>query len=435
MEPAMFEGVLDSLTHVPALARFAIALIVFLIVPALCRRVWLPAVVGLLAAGVVLGPHGLYLTPKNPAVSSFFAEIGKLLLMFFAGLEIDLVQFQRVRRRSLAFGMASFGLPLVMGIALGKIFGYGWLSAILIGSVFASHTLLGYPIVQRLGLVRNEAVTVTIGATIFTDVAALLLVAICIPIHTAGFSTSAFLVQLLQLAVYVFVVLFGLSKVAHYLLVRLDAKKDGQLLAMLLIVVIAAIGAEAIHLEGIIGAFLAGLAVNRAVEHSSAKAELEFLGNTLFIPAFFVTIGFLIDVRVFGATIATNLALVCAIVVTPIVAKWIAAIATQKGLGYTRDEGHIMWALALPQVAATLAVALTAYQAKDADGNSLIDEPILNSVLVLVVVSSVLGPVLTEVFGKRMVAEKEKAASATGMGARGMGPSVAVATAQTTPAI
>jgi hypothetical protein len=189
-EPPMFEGVLESLTHEPSLARFAIALIVFLIVPALCRRVWLPAVVGLLAAGVVLGPHGLHLSPKNPAVSNFFADIGKLLLMFFAGLEIDLTQFQRVRNRSLAFGVASFGLPLIMGIALGKIFGYDWLSALLIGSVFASHMLLGYLIVQRLGLVRTESVTVTIGATIFTDVAALLVVAICIPIHTAGFSTS-----------------------------------------------------------------------------------------------------------------------------------------------------------------------------------------------------------------------------------------------------
>jgi Kef-type K+ transport system membrane component KefB len=329
----VFEGVLESLTHVPSLARFAIALIVFLIVPALCRRVWLPAVVGLLAAGVVLGPHGLHLAPKNPAVVNFFAEIGKLLLMFFAGLEIDLTQFQRVLNRALGFGVASFGIPLLMGVALGKVFGYGWLSALLIGSVFASHTLLGYSIVQRLRLVRNEAVTVTIGATIFTDIAALLVVAVCIPIHTAGFSTSAFLVQLLELAIYVLVVLMGLSQAAHYLLARLHAKKDGQLLAMLLIVAIAAIGAEAIHLEGIIGAFLAGLAVNRAVEHSSAKAELEFLGNTLFIPAFFVTIGFLIDVRVFGTTIAGNLALVCAIVATPVFAKWVAGFGTQKCRG------------------------------------------------------------------------------------------------------
>jgi Kef-type K+ transport system membrane component KefB len=384
------------------MARFGIALIVFLMVPALCRRIHLPAVVGLLAAGVVLGPHALAVAPKHSQTAEFFAELGKLLLMFFAGLEIDLTQFNQVRRRALIFGMASFGLPLLMGFGVGLAFGYAWLAALTIGSIFASHTLLGYPIVQNLGLVRNEAVTVTIGATIFTDVAALLVVAICLPIHTTGFSATAFITQVVQLAIYVPVVLFVLSKAAQLVMTHLHAKKDGQLLAMLLIVIIAAIGAEAIQLEGIIGAFLAGLAVNRAIEHSEGKEVLEFLGNTLFIPAFFVTIGFLIDMQIFVNTIAGNLGLVCAIVATPIVAKLVAGVATQKAFGYSRNEGMMMWALALPQVAATLAVALTAFEAMDANGNRLIDEPILNSVLVLVVVTSVLGPVLTEVFGKRM---------------------------------
>ncbi len=400
----MLGGFLESMTRLPILARFAITLTVILTLPHLCQRVRLPAVVGLLLAGVVFGPSGLHIAPEHSEVAHFFAEIGKLLLMFFAGLEIDLTQFQRVRNRSLVYGLASFGTPLALGVALGRLFGYGWLSALLIGSVFASHTLLGYPIVQRMKLVRNEAVTVTIGATIFTDVAALLVVAICIPIHSTGFSTKAFSIQVLQLAIYVPVVLLGFSRAAHFLIGKFHASKDGQFLIMLLIVALAAIGAEAIHLEGIIGAFLAGLAVNRAVEHSQAKEELDFLGNTLFIPIFFITIGFLIDVRVFFNTIVQNLGLACGIVGTPILAKLLASVATQRGLGYTRDEGLIMWALSLPQVAATLAVALTAYQVKNAAGQRLIDEPVLNSVLVLVVVTSVLGPVLTERYGKRIVA-------------------------------
>jgi Kef-type K+ transport system membrane component KefB len=400
----MFDGFIETMTHLPILARFAITLMVILTLPPLCQWVRLPAVVGFLLAGVLFGPSGLQVAPKNSEVAHFFAEIGKLLLMFFAGLEIDLTQFQRVRNRSLAYGIASFATPLLCGVALGKFFGYGWLSALLIGSVFASHTLLGYPIVQRLKLVRNEAVTVTIGATIFTDVAALLVVAICIPIHTAGFSPSAFGLQLLQLAIYVPVVLLGLSSAAHFILAKMHASREGQFLVMLLTVAIAAVGAEAIHLEGIIGAFLAGLAVNRAVQHSEAKEQLEFLGNTLFIPVFFITIGFLIDVGVFLNTLAKNLPLVCGIVATPVLAKWLASVATQKRLGYSTDEGLIMWALSLPQVAATLAVALTAFQAKNADGASLIDEPVLNSVLVLVVVTSILGPVLTERYGDRMVA-------------------------------
>jgi Kef-type K+ transport system membrane component KefB len=403
----MFDGIFESLRHVPPLARFAIALMVFLTVPAFCRRIRLPGVVGLLAAGVLLGPSGANIAPKNSEVAQFFAEIGKLLLMFFAGLEIDITQFQRVRNRSMGFGAASFGLPLVLGVGLGLAFGYPWLSALLIGSVFASHTLLGYPIVQRLGLVRNEAVTVTIGATIFTDVAALLVVAVCLPIHTAGFSLKDFSIQVLELAIYIPVVLIVLSRAAHRLMARVHAKKEGQLLVMLLIVVVAAIGAEVIHLEGIIGAFLGGLAANRAIEKSEGKEVLELLGNALFIPAFFVTIGFLIDVRVFVDTIVNHLGLVCGIVVTPIVAKLIAGVVTQKCFGYTRDEGFIMWALALPQVAATLAVALTAYGTQDSSGTRLIDEPILNSVLVLVVVTSVLGPILTEVFGKRMAAARK----------------------------
>jgi Kef-type K+ transport system membrane component KefB len=400
----MFDGFLESMTQLPILARFALGLTIILTLPPLCQRVRLPGIVGLLLAGVVFGPNGLQVAPKHPEVADFFADIGKLLLMFFAGLEIDLTQFQRVRNRSLAYGVASFATPLALGTALGLLFGYGLLSALLIGSVFASHTLLGYPIVQRMKLVRNEAVTVTIGATIFTDVAALLVVAVCIPIHKAGFSPTAFAIQLLQLAIYVPVVLFVLSRVAHFLIEKFHASKDGQFLIMLLIMAIAAIGAEAIRLEGIIGAFLAGLAVNRAVEHSKAKEELEFLGNTLFIPIFFITIGYQIEVPVFLTTLGQNLGLVCAIVATPIVAKWIASVATQKRLGYSRDEGLIMWALSLPQVAATLAVAIAAYHAKDAAGNGLIDEPVRNSVLVLVVVTAILGPILTERYGKRMVA-------------------------------
>src|SRR5947209_8830924 len=319
----MLSGFLESLTRLPLMARFALAMAVILVVPALCRKVRLPSVVGLLLAGVVFGPNGLHVGPRSHEVAHFFADVGKLLLMFFAGLEIDLVLFRRTGHRSLAFGLATFALPLAGGVLAGLGFGYGWLAALLIGSLLASHTLLGYPIVQRLGLARDEAVTVTVGATLFTDVASLMILAVCIPIHVAGFSPTAFLAQLAELAVYVPVVVFGLGRLTEWLMPKVKTK-EGQFLVMLLVVAIAAVGAEAIHLEGIIGAFLAGLALNRAVEESRAKHELEFLGNTLFIPMSFITVGFLID------------------------------------------------------------------------------EPVLNSVIVLMVVTSVLGPILTELFGKRL---------------------------------
>jgi Kef-type K+ transport system membrane component KefB len=403
----MTDGVDESLIHLPLMARFAIALLLFLTIPPLCKRIRLPAAVGLLLAGVLLGPSGVHIAPQDGEVANFFADVGKLLLMFFAGLEIDLDHFLRVRNRSLTFGIATFAFPLVAGIIVGVVFGYTWIGALLIGSLLASHTLLGFPIVQELGIVRNEAVTVAIGATVFTDVASLLVLAICIPIHTTGFSTTTFVLQLLQLAIYVPVVLFGLGAAARLLMTRFEKSKEGQFLVVLLSVTVAAIGAEAIHLEGIIGAFLAGLALNRAVKHTQAKEELEFLGNSLFVPMFFVVVGFLINVRVFFETLVSHAALVSSIVLGLIVSKWIAAVASQKLLGYSRDEGLMMWSLSLPQVAATLAAALTAYEAKAADGIRLIDEPVLNSVIVLMVVTSLLGPILTEVFGKRLINASE----------------------------
>ena len=207
----------------------------------------------------------------------------------------------------------------------------------------------------------------TVGATIFTDVASLMILAVCIPIHVAGFSPRAFLLQLVELAVYVPLVLFGLGGLTRWLMPRVKSK-EGQFLVMLLVVTIAAIGAEAIHLEGIIGAFLAGLALNRAVQDSQAKHELEFLGNTLFIPMFFITVGFLIDVRVFAKTIVAHSGLVVAIVGGLIASKLLAALLARRAFGYSLNQGLVMWSLSLPQVAATLAAALVAFEARNAAG-------------------------------------------------------------------
>ena len=358
----MFERLQESLTQLPLLARFAFAMTVFLTVPALCKRIHLPAVVGLLAAGVIFGPHGLQVGPKHNEVAEYFAEVGKLLLMFFAGLEIDVQQFQRTRNRSLIFGLATFSLPLAAGFAVGMGFGYGWIGALLIGSLLASHTLLGYPIVQRLGLVRNEAVTVTIGATIFTDIASLMVLAICIPIHMSGFSPVAFILQLVQLAVYVPLVLFGLRAR------RPPPDGTNERLQGGPIPRHALGGGGGWHWgrDDQSGRhhrrFLAGLALNRAVHHSPAKAELEFLGNTLFIPVFFVTVGFLINPRVFVESTITNLGLVSSIVLGLIFAKLLAALIATRAFHYAKYEGLIMWSLSLPQVAATLAAALVAYE-------------------------------------------------------------------------
>jgi Kef-type K+ transport system membrane component KefB len=408
----------EPIVHLPLLARFAIVLAIFLLVPPLCRRLRVPAGVGLLLAGVALGPSGLHTLPKAAPVAEFFAEIGKLLLMFFAGLEIDLSQFRRTGSRSLVFGCLTFSVPFATGTGVGVLAGYGWLSAVLIGSLMASHTLLGFPIVQRMKLVTDEAVAVTIGGTIFTDLASLLVLAICLPVHTSGFSVSAFSIQIAELMAYVALVFFGLSALGRWLIERMGDSKERQVTLILLIVALAGVGAEVINLEAIIGAFLAGLAINRALNHSVVKEQVGFLGDTLFIPMFFVCIGFLIDVRVFLETLVSRTGLVVGIVGGLIAAKFIAAQLTRRLFGYSRSQGRLIWSLSLPQVAATLAAALVAFETKNAAGDRLIDQAAINTVLVLVVVTSILGPILTEHFGRQRLAEQNDSATSAVIRAR-----------------
>jgi Kef-type K+ transport system membrane component KefB len=402
----------EPIVHLPLLVRFSIVLAIFLLVPPVCRRLRIPPGVGLLMAGVALGPSGLHTLPKAAPVAEFFAEIGVLLLMFFAGLEIDLSQFRRTGVRSLAFGALTFSIPMVVGMGVGVLAGFGWLAAVLIGSLMASHTLLGFPIVQRMMLVTDEAVAVTIGGTVFTDLASLLVLAVCLPIHSSGFSTSAFAVLIGELVVYVLLVFICLRAVGPWLIQRFGDSKERQVTLILLIIALAGFGAEAINLEPIIGAFLAGLAINRALNHTEAKRHLEFLGNTLFLPMFFVSIGFLIDVGVFLQTLRGNTGLVVGIVGGLISAKFVAALLTQRLFGYSRSQQNLIWSLSLPQVAATLAATLVAFETKNAAGVRLIDEAVLNTVLVLVVVTSILGPILTEWFGRRRLEEQEAEAKA-----------------------
>jgi Kef-type K+ transport system membrane component KefB len=214
-------------------------------------------------------------------------------------------------------------------------------------------------------------------------------------------------VQIAEMLAYILIVFVGLSALGRWLVERIGGSKERQLVLIFLIIAIAGFGAESINLEPIIGAFLAGLAINRALSHSSARAEVEFLGNTLFIPMFFVCIGFLIDVGVFMSTLVGKPGLVAGVVGGLIASKFLAARMTQRLFHYSRVQGHLIWSLSLPQVAATLATAIVAFQCKNAAGVRLLDQAAVNAVLVLVVVTSILGPMLTEYFGRQRLAEND----------------------------
>lgn len=383
------------------IVSFTILLAAILVVPPLFERLRLPGLVGLLVAGVILGQSGLKLLNSESDTIELLSDIGKIYLMFVAGLEIDLAQFRKTKNRSIGFGTLTFIVPMLTGIGVGQLFHFGWNASVLIGSLLASHTLLAYPIVSRLGLVANEAVTVTIGATIFTDTGALLVLAICVGIHSGGFTSLSLLSLLAGLVIYSATILFGLDWAGRAFFRRSGDEEGKQFLFILLALFIASVGAQIIGVEKIVGAFLAGLAVNDVLGRSPTREKVEFVGSVLFIPCFFIDMGLLIDLPAFLETLS-SLGLTIAIVGGLIGSKFLAALFAKMLYGYNRNELITMWSLSLPQVAATLAATLVAYQSFNPAGERLIPETVLNSVIVLMVVTSILGPLLTARYASRL---------------------------------
>jgi Kef-type K+ transport system membrane component KefB len=392
----------DHLFTMPVLAKFAVGMVMLVIIPRISRRLHVPVPVGLLLSGVIVGPYVLDIFGTVRPIADFLAELGKLLLMFFAGLEINLELFRRARNRSIALGIATTVVPLVLGTMVALSFGYAAIPAIVIGSLLASHTLLGLSVVSRLGLGSLEPVTVAVGATVMSDTLSLVVFAICVSIYTTGFSPSGLVLLLAEIAGYIVLVLFGLSRLGAYVLKRVENEEDAYFVLMLGIMAIAGVLADAIQLPGIVGAFLAGLAINASAQNAPASVKLEFLAKSLFIPIFFVVTGFLINPITFVHGIFDNFLLVASIIGALLVGKWIAAWVVGRAFGYSRNEQLTIWSLTLPQVAATLAAALVAHETLGAAGQRLLDDRMLNVVLVLVFATSVLGPVLTERFASRL---------------------------------
>jgi Kef-type K+ transport system membrane component KefB len=247
----------------------------------------LPAVVGLVLTGTIIGPNAMGLFGENRPVPEFLADLGKLLLMFVAGLEIDLVRFRQAEGRSITFGLLTTSIPLLLGTTVGMLFGYSVTSAIVIGSLLASHTLLASPIVTKLGANHLEPVTVTFGATVMSDALSLVVCAICASTYVSGFSAFRLIRQILEMAILVPVILFGLGRVGANLLRRAEDQEDAYFVMLFGMMAVAGVVlAQLVNLPGIVGAFLAGLAVNAAVYSKPGKDKLEFFANSFFIPIF-----------------------------------------------------------------------------------------------------------------------------------------------------
>ncbi|PMB41969.1 sodium:proton antiporter [Fischerella thermalis CCMEE 5319] len=380
---------------------FAILLVVILVVPIIFERLRLPGLVGLVLSGVLLGRHGWNVFPAETPTMSLLSDIGLVYLMFVAGLEIDLEEFRRKKIPAFGFGSLTFSLPLVVGVFLSRSFGYEWNAAIFIGSIVASHTLLAYPLINRLGVTSNAAVRTTIGATVITNLGALLVLALCLVANSDNLSFWQVLPFFNSLIVYTIIVLIGCNWIGKEFFRRSGDDEGNQFLFVLLSVFLVALVAQFLEIEKIVAAFLAGLAVNEAVGEGPVKEKVVFVGSILFIPIFFVHLGLRIDLPNFFSSLIT-LQFTILLVVSLFASKFIAAFAAKLLYHYNLQETLTMWSLSLPQVGVTLAAALVGYE------NGLLSPILLNSVVVLMLVSSIVGSLMTSRFAVGLTASVVK---------------------------
>lgn len=376
---------------------FALILFIILLSPIILRRFKIPGIIGLILSGVLIGPHGLNLLEQNSAVD-LFSTIGLLYIMFIAGLELDMNEFRKTRHKSVSFGFLTFIIPLAIGFPVCfYLLGYDTLASLLISSMFATHTLVAYPVVNSYGISKNEAVAVTIGGTILTDTAVLVILAVIIGASQGALDQQFWVTMGISIGLFL-VFMFGvIPRIARWFFQRVETEKTAHYIFVLFVVFLAAFLAELAGLEHIIGAFVAGLALNKLIPHSSALMNrIEFIGNSLFIPFFLISVGMIVDVSVLlRGPMALYIAATLTIVA--ITSKWIAAWVTQKVFRYTGPQRQVIFGLSSAHAAATLAVIMVGYN------YDIIDENVLNGTIILILVTCVVASFVTESASKNVV--------------------------------
>lgn len=378
---------LSHLMHHP-LGIFAQLVAISVLVPPITRRLRLPDLVGLLAAGVMIGPHVLHWIDAKSETITLLSDIGAIYLLFTVGLEIDLEEFNRVKRRSVTFGALIFVLGVATGFGIGQIFGFPLVPSLLLGALMATHTPLGYPIVRSYGAQRDESVIVSVGSTIVTDIAALVLLAVALGLGKGNLTPSSFIALLISISVFACVVVLGIQMIGRHLWMRNVIDENRVFLAVLLTLFVASLGAELAGVEKIVGAFLAGLSVNSVLPEGKVKEQVIFVGGALFIPIFFIHLGLLLDLGSLADSIS-NIEFTALMLTGALGCKALAAVIAGRWFRYSRNQMLLMWSLSMPKVAATLATAFIGFQA------GLLDNTVLNAVLAVMVVTATLGPTLT----------------------------------------
>ncbi|WP_428069688.1 cation:proton antiporter [Chryseobacterium gambrini] len=371
--------------------KFLLVLIIILAAPLLLNKIKVPHLLGLIIAGAVIGPNGFNVLARDSSIV-VTGTTGLLYIMFLAGLEIDMGDFKKNKWKSLTFGIYTFTVPFVLGyFGAYYILHFSVLTSVLFASLFSSHTLIAYPLISKLGIAKNPAVNITVGGTMITDILALLVLAVIVGMSQGDVGTEFWVKLSVSFVVFGLIVLLIFPMIGRWFFKKVD-DKISQYIFVLVMIYLAALLAELAGVEAIIGAFFAGLALNRLIPHtSSLMNRVEFVGNAIFIPFFLISVGMLIDFKVFFKSWET-LEVAAIMLVASIGGKYLSAVATQKTFRLTKEEGKLIFGLSSASAAATLASVMVGYniilsETETGEPIRLLNEHVLNGSILLILIS------------------------------------------------
>lgn len=397
--------------------KFLLVLIIILAAPLLLNKIKVPHLLGLIIAGAVIGPNGFNVLARDSSIV-VTGTTGLLYIMFLAGLEIDMGDFKKNKWKSLTFGIYTFAAPFVLGYLGGYyILHFSMLTSVLFASLFSSHTLIAYPLVSKLGISKNLAVNITVGGTMITDILALLVLAVIVGMSQGEVGTEFWIKLSVSFIIFGLIVLVIFPLIGRWFFKKVD-DKISQYIFVLVMIYLAALLAELAGVEAIIGAFFAGLALNRLIPHtSSLMNRVEFVGNAIFIPFFLISVGMLIDFTVFFKSWET-LEVAGIMLVASIGGKYLSAVATQKTFRLSKEEGKLIFGLSSASAAATLASVMVGYniilsETETGEPIRLLNEHVLNGSILLILVSCTISSFIS-MSSAQKIAESDNEATVSG---------------------
>ncbi len=403
----MFNNIDVSLPLENPVLKFLVILLIILFAPILLDKVKIPHLLGLIIAGAIIGPYGFNVMTRDSSII-LSGTAGLLYIMFLAGLEIDMADFKKNVWKSTALGLYGFIIPMILGTLTGYYFlNLSFMTSVLMASMFSSHTLITYPIVSKLGITKNKAVNITVGSTLITNILALLVLAVVVGMTTGELEKHFAIKLTISFIVFSSVIMLLFPIIARWFLKRFNDNVS-QYIFVLVMVFMGAVLSELAGIEGIIGAFLAGLALNKLIPRTSPLMNrIDFVGNAIFIPFFLLGVGMLIDYRAFLYDTETLIvALTMSIVAT--VGKYIPALIVQKSFGFSADQRRLIFGLSNAQAAATLAAVLIGYniiigQTADGEPIRLLSDSILNGTIIMILVTCTIASFETQKGAQRIV--------------------------------